>query len=171
MRACWRDDVVDHDGERFHYEGLKVSPKPPASTSGWAASRPPSCDRVGRLADGWLPSFLTPTDAAAGRAVDRTGRRRARSLDRGGPLRGAHPVRLRTGARPAPRPAGRRRPDLDDPAELIPVGWDALIATIKRFVDVGTTKFVVLPIVEPEDVHAWRSHLGEAAEALLPLEK
>ena len=52
----------------------------------------------------------------------------------------------------------------------MPVGWDALIDTVKRFVDVGTTKFVVLPIVEPGGVDAWQAHLREAAEALLPLE-
>ena len=40
----------------------------------------------------------------------------------------------------------RRRPDLEDPSELVPNGWDELAAAIKRFVDVGTTKFVVLPV-------------------------
>ena len=40
-----------------------------ASTCGSAASPRPSCERVGRMADGWLPSFVTPADAAAGRAV------------------------------------------------------------------------------------------------------
>ena len=28
MRKCWYDDVVDHDGPRFHYEGLRVRPQP-----------------------------------------------------------------------------------------------------------------------------------------------
>ena len=40
-----------------------------ASTSGSAASPRRSSSAVGRLADGWLPSFVTPADAAAGRAV------------------------------------------------------------------------------------------------------
>ena len=63
----------------------------------------------------------------------------------------------------------RRRPDLDDPGELVPVGWDALIDTIKRFVDVGTTKFVVLPITEPGDGVVGRPP-GGCRGALLPLE-
>ena len=50
----------------------------------------------------------------------------------------------------------------------MPVGWDAVIDTIKRFVDVGTTKFVVLPITEPTE--DWDTHLTAAADALLPLE-
>jgi hypothetical protein len=50
------------------------------------------------------------------------------------------------------------------------VGWDDLVDQVKRFVDVGTTKFVVVPIVEPDGTDAWASHLDEAADALLPLE-
>ena len=38
------------------------------------------------------------------------------------------------------------------------------------FVDVGTTKFVVLPLDEPGDRSRWETHLAEAAQALLPLE-
>jgi hypothetical protein len=64
----------------------------------------------------------------------------------------------------------KRRPDLDDVSELVPTSWDELIASIKRFVDVGTSKFVVLPVDEPKDADAWVAHLGEAAQALLPLE-
>jgi len=41
---------------------------------------------------------------------------------------------------------------------------------IKQFIDVGTTKFVVLPMDEPQEIDEWTSHLQEAAEALLPLE-
>ena len=64
----------------------------------------------------------------------------------------------------------QRRPDLDDPRQLVPTGWDALAETINRFVDVGTTKFVVVPMVEPSGVDEWRAHLTDAAAALLPLE-
>ena len=61
----------------------------------------------------------------------------------------------------------KRRPDLADPSVLIPVGWDALIDTIDRFVAVGTTKFVVLPIVEPASATDWVRHLEEAAPVVL----
>ncbi|HRE00817.1 MAG TPA: hypothetical protein PLV68_05930, partial [Ilumatobacteraceae bacterium] len=61
-----------------------------------------------------------------------------------------------------------RRTDLDDPRALVPCGWDALLATIDRFVDVGTTKFVVLPIVEPNGAEAWIAELEAAAATLLP---
>ena len=28
IRACWTDERVTHDGPRFHYDGLRVEPKP-----------------------------------------------------------------------------------------------------------------------------------------------
>jgi alkanesulfonate monooxygenase SsuD/methylene tetrahydromethanopterin reductase-like flavin-dependent oxidoreductase (luciferase family) len=69
MRKAWYDDVVDHDGERFHYEGLKVRPQPKRLDVWLGGIAPSELKRVGRMADGWLPSFVTPADAAAGRAV------------------------------------------------------------------------------------------------------
>ena len=39
-----------------------------------------------------------------------------------------------------------------------------------RFVDVGASKFVVLPIDEPTTIESWSAHLAEAAEVLRPLE-
>jgi hypothetical protein len=63
-----------------------------------------------------------------------------------------------------------RRPDLDDVTVLVPTGWDALAHTIQQFVDVGASKFVVVPLTEPSSVSEWNSHLEEAATHLLPLE-
>ena len=170
MRTCWFDDVVDHDGERFHYEGLQVRPQP-ARLDVWLGGIAPSeLRRVGRLADGWLPSFVTPADAAAGRAViEQVAAEHDRAIedDHFGVL---IPYTLDVVPDVLLAQLARRRPDLDDPATLVPVGWDALIDTIKRFVDVGTTKFVVLPVAEPGDAAAWDDHLAAAAEALLPLE-
>jgi hypothetical protein len=38
---------------------------------------------------------------------------------------------------------------------------------IERHVQVGGSKFVVIPLAEPDD---WTAHLAEVAEALLPLQ-
>ena len=64
-----------------------------------------------------------------------------------------------------------RRPDLDDPSVLVPGSWERLVSLIREFVDVGCTKFVVIPLAEPADADAWAAHLCEAAEVLLPLER
>jgi hypothetical protein len=52
----------------------------------------------------------------------------------------------------------------------VATSWDDLVGRIRRFVDVGTTKFVVLPLDEPATPAAWTRHLEEGASALLPLE-
>jgi hypothetical protein len=64
----------------------------------------------------------------------------------------------------------QRRPDLTDPSAIVPLGWEALAAQIGRFVDVGFSKFVVVPLEEPPTAQAWTAHLEEAAERLLPLQ-
>lgn len=61
----------------------------------------------------------------------------------------------------------RRRPDLADPTVLVPRGWDALMRMIDKFVAVGTSKFVILPIVEPVTPQDWVEHLEQAAPIVL----
>ena len=172
MRKAWCDPTVEHEGERFRYEGLKVRPQPKRLDVWLGGHAPSELNRVGRLADGWLPSFVTPEDAAAGRAVVEqvaSDHERAIEDDHYGVLipyavdqADVPDVLLATLA--------KRRPDLDDPRQLVPTGWDELADLIQRFVDVGTTKFVVLPVAEPDGVDAWADHLAEAATQLLPLQ-
>jgi probable F420-dependent oxidoreductase len=168
LRGCWADAPLTHHGEHFHYDDLRVQPKPAQRHIDiWLGGIAPSeLRRVGRLADGWLPSFVTPEDAARGREViEATLREHGRQIDDDhyGVL-----VPYSLGPVPEPLLAGlaQRRPDLADPSVLVPCGWDALMATIERFVAVGTSKFVVLPITEPTSPEAWVEHLEAAAPVL-----
>ena len=170
MRACWTDDEVTFHGERFHYERLRVRPKPKQQPlEVWLGGIAPSeLKRVGRLADGWLPSFVTPADVAAARPIiEQVAREHDREVpgDHFGAL-----IPYSHSALPDAVLAGfaARRPDLTDVAALVPRGFDQLLALIDRFVDEGTTKFVVLPINEPEGPDGWISELEAAATSLLP---
>ncbi len=172
IRACWTDDVVNHAGTYFNYSGLRVAPKPTQTPPDvWLGGIAPSeLRRVGRLADGWLPSFVLPADVAAGRvAIEAAAARHDRAID---PEHYGVLIPYAVGPLPEARMArvAARRPDLADPSEMIPVGWDALVAQLHRFVDVGASKFVVIPFGEPATTGAWITHLGEAADALLPLQ-
>src|SRR5438477_99819 len=71
IRRFWTEDSVDHDGPRFSFRGMNVRPKPVQSPPDvWLGGIAPSeLRRVGRLGDGWLPSFCTAEQAAEGRAV------------------------------------------------------------------------------------------------------
>jgi probable F420-dependent oxidoreductase len=169
LRAAWTGEPFTHHGARYHYDDLRVLPAPRQQRlEVWLGGIAPSeLRRVGRLADGWLPSFVTPDDAARGReAIELTLREHDRTIDEDhyGAL-----IPYAMGAVPDQVLAGlaKRRPDLADPSELVPTGWDQLLAMIDRFVAVGTTKFVVLPIVEPASPDDWVAHLEDAAPILL----
>ena len=170
LRGAWAEGSLTHHGDHFHYDDLRVLPKP----------------RQAHL-DVWLGG-IAPSEL---RRVGTSGRRMAAQLrharrcrtrprgDRGGRSPNtAEPSTPTTTARSSPtRPArsrsavvdllAKRRPDLADPTVLVPQGWDALMETIDRFVAVGTTKFVILPIVEPATPHDWIDHLEQAAPIVL----
>ena len=169
LRGAWAPGTLTHHGDHFDYDDLRVQPKPlqpqlDVWLGGIAASE---LRRVGRLADGWLPSFVTPDDVARGREVIETTlaeHDRYIDADHYGAL-----VSYASGPIP-PQVVdllARRRPDLDDPTVLVPRGWDALMNTIDRFVAVGTSKFVILPIVEPSTPAQWVEHLEQAAPIVL----
>lgn len=171
MRACWRGEPVVHHGRNFDYDGITVQPVPTRLDVWLGGIAPSELRRVGRLADGWLPSFITPSDAAAGRTViERVCDEFARTIDDDhyGVL-----IPYTIGEPPSALLAGlaRRRPDLDDPSILVPTSWRALRSAIEAFIDVGTTKFVVVPLDEPGPSEAWTEHLGELAARLLDLER
>lgn len=172
LRAAWSGEPFTHHGARFHYDDLRVLPTPTQQhLDVWLGGIAPSeLRRVGRLADGWLPSFITPDDAARGReTIEGVLAEHQRTIDDDhyGVL-----IPYTTDALgPAPDAViaglAARRPDLDDPRVLVPHGWDALIDLIDRFVAVGTTKFVILPLVEPGSPEAWVAHLEDAAPVVL----
>lgn len=172
LRSCWTDESVTHHGEYFHYDSLRVEPKPlQRPPDVWLGGIAPSeLGRVGRLADGWLPSFVTPDDARRGwEAVVKKAAEHGRTIDP------EHFGVLIPYSLSAPAPAlisglALRRPDLDDARVLVPVGWDQLAASIERFIEVGASKFVVVPMSEPSGAAEWVDHLGEAATRLLPLQ-
>jgi probable F420-dependent oxidoreductase len=170
MRAAWTGETFSHHGARFDYDGIRVRPAAKRMDVWLGGFAPSELRRVGRLGDGWLPSFVLPADAEAGRrAIEDVCAAHDREIedDHYGVL-----IPYAFGPIPAPLldVLAKRRPDLDDVTELVPTSWEGLQAMIRRFIDIGTTKFVVLPLDEPAGSERWIDHLGEAAEALLPLE-
>jgi probable F420-dependent oxidoreductase len=169
MRQCWTGSPVRHHGARFHYDDVTVAPVPERLDVWLGGIAPSELRRVGRLADGWLPSFVTPGEAEAGRrTIEQVCREHDREIDHDhyGVL---IPYALTGIPDRFAEALAKRRPDVDL-SQLAPVSWKSLAELIGRFVDVGTTRFVVLPLDEPTTDEAWSAHLVEAAEALLPLE-
>ena len=168
IRRLWTEESVDHDGTFFHYEGVKVEPKPIQDPPDvWLGGIAPSeLRRVGRLSDGWLPSFCTAEDIRdALPVITAEADEHDRQID---PEHIGALVAYRDGPLPDVLAAfiSRRRPDLD-PETVIPRGMDQLKATLESMIEVGASKFVVLPLVEPKD---WTAELEQVADSLFPLQ-
>jgi probable F420-dependent oxidoreductase len=172
VRSCWSMDSFTHHGNHFQYDDLRVEPKPIQSPPEvWLGGIAPSeLKRVGRLADGWLPSFVTADDVATGRVViERVAAEHDREIDpeHFGVL---IPYSMTTMPSEVLDGLRARRPDLDDVTRLVPTGWEELRSSIERFIDVGFSKFVVIPLTEPDSPAAWEDHLSDAATQLLALQ-
>jgi probable F420-dependent oxidoreductase len=168
LRAFWTGEAVSHDGPRFTYTGLAVQPRPAQSPPDiWMGGIAPSeLRRIGRLADGWLPSFITPDEAAAGRVtIEEVADSAGRSID---PEHFGALVPYTLDGVPDRFAAtiAARRPGVD-PAELIPAGLAAVRSLLERFVERGFSKFVLIPVGEPGD---WTTELEEVADGILPLQ-
>jgi probable F420-dependent oxidoreductase len=168
IRRMWTEESVDHDGKRFHYTDLRVEPKPRQTPlEVWLGGIAPSeLKRIGRLADGWLPSFITPEEAGASRVVvEQVASEHDREIDKEhfGALIAYSMTPLPDRTVESMR---ARRPDID-PRDIVPVGLVAVRERVEQFVAEGFSKFIVLPIVEPDNLV---DHLAEAAAELLPLQ-
>ncbi|MGY1771547.1 TIGR03854 family LLM class F420-dependent oxidoreductase [Blastococcus sp. SYSU D00813] len=167
LRRLLTEPRVTFAGEFFQVEDASVGFLPERPLDLWlGGSAPAGLRRVGRLADGWLGSFLTPAEAAdavrvirdaaaeAGRAVDED--HHGMSL----------PVALDGPDERLLAAVAARRPGTD-PRTLVPHGWDELRRVISAHVDGGVSKFVVRPAGHPG---SWERFVDEFAAELLPLQ-
>ena len=149
--------------------GAAIAPRPVQDPlEVWLGGRARSeLRRVGRLGDGWLPSFCTADDVVAGRpVVEAEAAAHERALD---PEHWGALIAYVTSEGPLPEAlvaaVAARRPG-SDPSDVIPAGLLALRTTVERFIAVGVSKFVLVPVVEPED---WDDHLAAVADTTLAL--
>lgn len=138
LRLLLLRDRVSFKGEFFSVEDAAVGP---ARLDVWlGGSAPAALARVGRFADGWLASFLTPAEAGtARRTIQEHAERAGREIEAD-----HYGINVAVGE-PSPELVAairRRRPDAD-PATLVARDWAAARDLIRRYVDEGLTKFVV----------------------------
>jgi probable F420-dependent oxidoreductase len=166
LRRLWAGEVVSHEGPAGSFVDVSVSPRPAQDPFDvWLGGNVPAAlDRCGRLADGWLPAFCTPADAAAGKGViDRVTEEHGRAISPehfgvslsyapdGTDLRALESSPLARRARGRP---------LD---EIIPIGLGGLRSKLEQFLDVGFSKFVVRPMAPPGE---WQGELEQLADAV-----
>lgn len=168
LRRLWTEEAVDHEGPHHRYEGARVRPFPVQQPIDiWLGGVAPSeLKRTGRLGDGWLPSFCTPDDVAAGRPViEQVAAEHDREID---PEHFGALVPYAVDGVPDVLRAflARRRPDVAV-EDVVAPDLASLPALLERFVEVGASKFVAVPIGEPA---RWDDHLAEVADAVMPLQ-
>jgi probable F420-dependent oxidoreductase len=150
LRLLLTTQTVSFHGDFFAVEGASVGPLPAKPLDIWlGGSAPGGLRRVGRLADGWLGSLLTPAEAA--RAVATINEAAA---DAGRKVDDDHfglslPVALDGVPESLLVSIGRRRPHTD-PDLLVAAGWDGARRMIEQYVEAGLSKFVVRPATRPE---------------------
>ncbi len=171
VRRLLAEPRVTHHGRFFHLDDVCVAPLPPRRPDIWLGGRAPAgLRRVGRLADGWLGSLVTPEEAAAARVqIERAAADAGREIE--DDHYGTNIAVIASGASDADVAAARdrvtrRRPDVDA-AGLVPHGWGEARELVRRYVDAGLTKFVVRPAAP---VPGWAGFLDQFAAELRPLE-
>lgn len=132
---------------------------------------PDAIARAGRVADGWLGSFVSPRRASEVRsAIEEEARRAGRSIDPEhfglsiGYARGPEDVERAARLRLPRRPAG------EDLSELVPVGAPGLRRLVADLVASGLSKFVVRPLAPVPSAQAWSEELAWLADAVLDLQ-
>ena len=145
LRATLDQDTVTFTGRHFAVTDAVVAPRPVPPLDIWlGGSAPAAFRRIGRLADGWLGSFVTPSEAQRAReAIEQAAAEAGRAIepDHFG-------INLAVGdGEPSQQlldAIRRRRPDVD-PADLVAADWPQLHRRLDGYLDAGLTKFVIRP--------------------------
>ncbi len=166
LRRFWAGEAVSHEGPSGSFAEVSVSPRPVQDPFDvWLGGNVPAAlERCGRLADGWIPAFCTPTDAADGKAeIDRVAAEHGRALspEHFGVSLAYAPEGTDVSAMASSPLARRAR---GRPLEqIIPVGLTGLRAMLEQFLEVGFSKFIVRPTAPPRE---WRTELELLADAV-----
>jgi probable F420-dependent oxidoreductase len=146
LRQLLTSETVSFEGSFFTVSGASVGVLPAKPLDIWlGGSAPAGLRRVGRLADGWLGSLLTPAEAGAAVGVIQQA-----AADAGRAVDPDHfglslPVALDGIPETLLASIRRRRPGAD-PATLVAPGWPGARQMIEQYVAAGLTKFVVRPV-------------------------
>lgn len=167
LRRLWAGETVDHDGEFHQFSGATVAPLPVQQPLElWLAGQVDSAlDRCARLGDGWMPGFVAPEVAVGMRErLEATAEAAGRAMDSE-----HYGINLFYATDALPTEVAERlnaRRGGDDVAAAVPIGWNALRERVDQWLEVGFSKFLLRPLVQPTD---WETELEVLAEEMLPL--
>ena len=151
MKRLWTEEQVTFHGDFYNVTDFTVWPRPvgPLPKAVWAGGNSDAAHRrVGRLCDGWLPSYATPAEIERGiAAIEGYAAAAGRSVpdDHYGVL-----MPISFDAEPTPQMLARR--PKTHPREYAAFGSTvAMLAQGRRFTAAGATKLVLFP-ARPDDL-------------------
>jgi probable F420-dependent oxidoreductase len=167
LRLLLTQDEVTFVGEFHSVVKAHVGPRPAKPLDIWlGGSAPAALERIGRFADGWLGSLMTPEQAGHAReAIQAAADAASREIE---PDHFGLSLAVATNGVPTAliENARRRRPDTD-PAELFANGWPHARELLARHIEAGLTKFVIRPA---SPVTSYAAFLDQFVTELLPLQ-
>jgi probable F420-dependent oxidoreductase len=170
LRLLLRQELVSFIGQYFRLESAGVGPLPGKPIDIWVGgSAPGAFRRAGRLADGWLGSFLAPDEARAARvAIQAAAEEAGREVE---PDHFGISLAVATEGIPAELVAAvrQRRPGAD-PATLVAAGWENARRMIEEYVDAGLSKFVIRPATVSSAPGGLDKFLEHFVRELMPLQ-
>jgi probable F420-dependent oxidoreductase len=157
LRRLWTEDHVSHSGRYYRLTDVSIAPKPvQACPPIWFGGRSqPAYRRAGRLGDGWMASSITPAEVSEGISSIKAAAQEANRVlepDHYGVILN---VRIAANRQMAeqnlPQPT-RPRPGLALTEYSALGSPDACIGMVRRYIEAGASKFVMRPMVGPEEL-------------------
>jgi probable F420-dependent oxidoreductase len=145
LRRLLEEDEVSFDGEFFQVEGVDLGPRPAKRLDVWlGGAAPAALRRTGRLADGWLGSFHTPSQAREARiAIQRAAAEAGREIEED-----HFGLSLVVADRGIPGElaavAERRSPGVPV-TDLVATSWPEARRLVEQYIEAGLSKFVLRP--------------------------
>lgn len=158
IRRLWSEDHVTHAGRYYQTTDVTISPRPvQRELPIWFGGRSePAYRRIGRSGDGWLASFLTTAEFAAGAARIRANAQlagRAIDEDHYGVILSVCVAGSVEQAKAMAAPTLRRfRPDVDVDQLSVFGTPDDCVRRIDAYLAAGASKFVLRPACPPEQL-------------------
>lgn len=159
LRKLWAGSHVSHHGTFYNFDDVTIEPRPPKGKLDiWIGGRTnPALRRTARYGDGWFPSFVSPAEFTTGmEKLTAYGAQLGRTID----SREAGVVLLTY--------ASRDRGRAQQVAELVALNFktsaqamagrcaigtpEECVERIQTYVDAGCSKYVLFPIVPPDEL-------------------
>ncbi|WP_372672550.1 TIGR03854 family LLM class F420-dependent oxidoreductase [Amycolatopsis kentuckyensis] len=145
LRLLLEEDEVSFDGEFFQVSEVELGPRPAKRLDVWlGGSAPAALRRTGRLADGWLGSFLTPAQARDARlAIQEAAAGAGREIEED---HFGLSLAVAEHGLPAELVAAAARRNPDAPVtDLVATSWAEARRLVEAYIEAGLSKFVIRP--------------------------